>query len=349
MSIGKDKTFYLFVLGCQMNRSDGERIEHLLKKAGYQAVREAEAGLIIVLACSVRQKPIDRIWGKLKLWQKINPQASLILTGCLTERDYQSFRERFDYLFDIEDLTKFAQRLGLKPEPGDYLDLPAEYRDRDQALVPIMTGCNNFCSYCVVPYTRGRERSRPKEKILAEIRSLIEKGYQEILLLGQNVNSYQDQESDFVDLLKAIDKIPGRFKIRFLTSHPKDLSDGLIKAIVDLDKLSDHLHLPVQSGDDLILKKMNRGYTVADYLNLVKRLRSKIKNLSLTTDIIVGFPGESREAFQNTIDLVKEARFDQAFISQYSPRPGTLAEKLNDSVSSQEKKRRWQILNKMIN
>jgi len=220
------------------------------------------------------------------------------------------------------------------------------------ALVPIMTGCNNFCSYCVVPYTRGRERSRPIKNILTEIRELAEKEYQKIILLGQNVNSYQaggDSKLTFVDLLQRIEELPGKFEIEFLTSHPKDMGDDLIKAIATLSKLSHRVHLPIQSGDDQILKDMNRGYTVKEYLGLVQKLRARIPDLYLSTDFIVGFPGESREQFNNTIKLAEKVDFDKAYISQYSPRPGTVANRLNDILSAPEKKRRWLILDKIIN
>jgi len=332
-----------------MNHADGEKVAYLLKKAGYRAVREAEAGLIIVLACSVRQKPIDRIWGKLKIWKKINPGAKLILSGCLTEQDRKKFKSRFDYIFKIDHLFKLAKKLGVKDTKEDYLEEESEHQEKDRAFVPIMTGCNNFCSYCVVPYTRGRERSRPQDKILEEVRRLVKRDFKKIILLGQNVNSYHSDQTGFVQLLKAINRIAGDFKIEFLTSHPKDMGEDLIEAIASLPKMSHWVHLPVQSGDDQILKKMNRKYTARGYLKLVKKLRTEVKDLILTTDIIVGFPGEGREEFKNTVKLAKKAQFDKAYIAQYSPRPGTVAEGFGDTVSSQEKKKRWQFLNQMIN
>ncbi len=350
------KRYHIFTLGCQMNESDSERIEALLKKAGYQPVDELEADLIVVNACSVRQKPIDRIWGKLRRWQKENGKARLILTGCLTEEDRKKFEQEFDLVFAIDDLNQLADLLDLEVSYQDYFEIRPECKYEDKTFVPIMTGCDNFCSYCVVPYTRGRERSRPKSNIIREIKSLLEAGYTKIVLLGQNVNSYQldiknkdEIKPDFVLLLEDINSLKGSFEIEFLTSHPKDMSDQLIELIGESRKISSWVHLPIQSGDNRILKSMNRGYTREDYLGLVAKLRSKIKDLVLTTDIIVGYPGESRDQFRNTYNLAKEIGFDGGFISKYSPRPGTKAAEMNDDVSQTEKKRRWLKLDRLVN
>jgi tRNA-2-methylthio-N6-dimethylallyladenosine synthase len=349
------KKYHLWVLGCQMNESDGERIAKLMDNAGYKAADTADADLIIVVACSVRQKPIDRIWGRLRNWRKENPKAKIVLTGCLTSSDKQKFEKEFDLVFKIDNLTRLADFINHEVIISDYLDLKPKHEYADKAFVPIMTGCNNFCSYCVVPYTRGRERSRPINKIVEEVRCLVDKGYKKIVLLGQNVNSYQIDKNksrasdDFVSLLRKIDSLEGKFEIEFLTSHPKDLSDELIKAIANLEKISSNLHLPVQSGSNRILKKMNRNYSRKDYLKLVAKLKKVVPDIILSTDIIVGFPGESREDFEDTIDLVSEVKFDKAYISKYSPRPGTKAEKLPDNVSLEEKKRRWKKLDNMIN
>ncbi len=206
-----------------------------------------------------------------------------------------------------------------------------------------MTGCNNFCSYCVVPYTRGKEYSRPAQEIIKEVKILVKKGYREITLLGQNVNSYQDRKG-FLNLLKILNDSPGRFQIKFLTSHPKDMSDELIKVIGQSKKISQEIHLPVQSGDSQILKKMNRGYTINHYKKLIKKIRRQIPKAKISTDIIVGFPGETKKQFQNTVSLVKEIGFKQAFIAVYSPRAGTAATKLKDDVPADEKKRRKRII-----
>ncbi len=226
-----------------------------------------------------------------------------------------------------------------------------------------MTGCNNFCSYCVVPYTRGSEYSRPAQEIIEEIKDLVRKGYKEITLLGQNVNSYQGKGQSLRDspwskgypsplnfprLLKILNDIPGNFQIKFLTSHPKDMSDELIRVIAQGEKISKEIHLPVQSGDDEILKKMNRQYTVKDYKNLIKKIRQKIPQAKISTDIIVGFPGETKKQFQKTVSLVKEIGFSQAYVAAYSPRPGTTAAKFKDDVPSLEKKRRKRMLLEIV-
>jgi len=340
-----------------MNQSDAEKLETILKKAGFKAVRERQASLILVIACSVRQKPVDRIWGKLQLWSKINPKAKIYMTGCLTKDDKAKLKSKVTGLFHIDDFHFLAQELGVKLDDRDYLERPSLRKDKEIALVSIMTGCDNFCSYCVVPYTRGRERSRSEKKILAEIRSLAKQGYKKVTLLGQNVNSYQNpddnaiktRQSDFVQLLTKINNIPGKFEVDFMTSHPKDMGDDLIQALATLEKLSSQVHLPVQSGDDQMLKAMNRHYTAADYLSLVEKLRSSVKNLNLTTDIIVGFPKETKAQFKNTVKLVKKAGFDQAYVSQYSPRPNTKAWDLEDDISLKEKKQRWLLLDRLIN
>ena len=204
--------------------------------------------------------------------------------------------------------------------------------------MPIMTGCNNFCSYCVVPYVRGREKSRSVKDIIAQIKCLLKNGVKEIVLLGQNVNSYKDKNIRFAQLLKKINGLPGDFRLTFLTSHPKDISDKLIKTMANCKKLAKELHLPVQSGDNAILKKMNRGYSVNHYLNLLKKIREALPDIKISTDIIVGFPGETKKQFQNTIKLAKAAKFNKAFIAKYSPRPGTAAARLKDDVAPEEKK-----------
>jgi tRNA-2-methylthio-N6-dimethylallyladenosine synthase len=350
------KTYHIFTLGCQMNESDSERLETLLKSSGYRPASELKADLIVVNACSVRQKPIDRIWGKLRLWQKKNSQARIVLTGCLTESDRKKFEKEFDLVFAIDDINSFTDLLSLEVSYDDYFKIKPNYRYQDKAFVPIMTGCNNYCSYCVVPYTRGRERSRAKEEIIKEIKHLVKNGFEKIVLLGQNVNSYKSQKDgsneigkDFVQLLEEINSLSGDFVIEFMTSHPKDMSDQLIEAIGSLNKVSSWVHLPVQSGDNQVLKQMNRGYTREDYLDLVRKLKKSVDGLILTTDIIVGFPGETEEQFQNTVSLAKEVNFNGGYVSKYSPRPGTKAEKMEDNVSLSEKKRRWKILDKLIN
>ena len=351
-----------------MNESDSERIARILENRGYKKARDFEqADLIVVNACSVRQSAVDRVFG---LRQKFIPlKAKKILTGCVLKSDKRKFEEFFDEIINIKEFFKrplFSDR----EKVVDYLNITPKHSHKNSAFVPIMTGCNNFCSYCVVPYTRGRETSRPSQEIISEIKILIEQGYKEIILLGQNVNSYRGEMQNakrktqdarrkiknrnsklikFPELLKMINVIPGNFQIKFLTSHPKDFSDELIKIIAKCEKNVKEIHLPVQSGDDEILKKMNRGYTVGQYKNLVKKIQTKIPNVKISTDVIVGFPGETKKQFENTVNLFKQIKFDKAYINKYSMRTGTIAAKFKDNVLWNEKKKRWNILNNIIN
>jgi tRNA-2-methylthio-N6-dimethylallyladenosine synthase len=355
-------TYFIFTLGCQMNISDSQRIARVLESCGLKPSSEKEADLIVVNACSVRQSAVDRIYGKLKNW----PGKKILITGCVLPHDKEKLAQKVDLIFDIKDLPKLPRLLS-KIFDKNYHAIPPlipktynlKPRGQSQAFVPIMTGCDNFCSYCAVPYTRGREVSRPEKEIIKEVKELISQGVKEITLLGQNVNSYGkkikmqksklSKKPPFVQLLEKLVKIPGDFKIKFLTSNPWDFSNELIDIIAKEPKISKEIHLPVQSGDDEILRKMNRPYTVEQYLKLISNLKSQISNLYLSTDIIVGFPSETKKAFENTIKLCKKAKFAKAYIAQYSPRPGTAAYKLKDNVSKEEKKSRWKILNKLIN
>jgi len=325
-----------------------------LEKQGYQPAQNLEmADLVILNVCSVRQSAMDRVYAKITQIRKRkrSPDESqdknktkiptvvgtpkIVLTGCLLEKDKQKLKDQVDEIWDIADFSH-------KPK----------YQSKCLAYVPIMTGCNNFCSFCVVPYTRGREKSRPAQEIIKEVKNLVKRGYKEIILLGQNVNSYQGLSLEtpprtvlgFPKLLKILNNIPGHFQIHFLTNHPKDISDELIETVAQSEKVVKEIHLPVQSGDDEILKKMNRGYTAKDYKNLVKKIRQKIPGVKISTDVIVGFPGETEKQFQKTVKLFQEIKFDQAYIARYSPRLGTVAAKLKDDVSSQEKKKREKIL-----
>jgi tRNA dimethylallyltransferase len=331
--------YYIKTYGCQMNESDSEHIASFLEKKGYKSTKDMNgANLIVVNACSVRQSAIDRIFGlkqKFKKLRIMNPELRTILTGCVLKPDKKKFEKFFDEVLTIEEFLD-----------KDYLCLEAKHLCSDSVFVPIMTGCDNYCTYCVVPYTRGQEKSRPMKEVVEEAKDLIKKGYKKITLLGQNVNSYKH---GFVQLLQKLNGIPGNFKIYFLTNHPKDMSDELINIVADCKKIAKEIHLPIQSGDDKILKKMNRGYTVRQYKNLVKKIREKIPNVKISTDVIVGFPGETEEQFQNTVKLFKEANYDMAYINKYSPRLGTAAYELKDNVSWEEKKRRWNVLNEIAN
>jgi len=357
--------YWIITFGCQMNKSDSERIISVLEKRGYRpASKENEADLIVINVCSIRQSAVNRVYAKVNKYFK---KKRIILTGCILKEDKKELKDK---------VAEFWH-------PDKYFACLPKYQSKISAFVPIMTGCNNFCAYCVVPYTRGREKSRPAKKIIKEVKSLIGKGCKEIVLLGQNVNSYtraaaksksaslsfppssrkrdsvaeeedlssspKDRSINFPKLLKKINDVEGNFRFNFVTSHPKDMSDELIETMAECQKLIKEIHLPVQSGDNEILKKMNRHYTTAQYKNLIKKIREKIPGIKISTDIIVGFPGETKKQFQNTVKLAKEIKFEKAYIAKYSPRQGTLAFKLKNNVSPQEKKTRWQILEKLIN
>ena len=341
--------YHIIVFGCQMNVSDAERVAAVFEKMGFEKTENLEdADAVAVIMCSVRQSAVDRIHFLAHKFKKL--KAKKILTGCVLKKDRIKFVRGFDCLVDIKDIKNLPKILNVKNNKNlkNYLEIKPFYSSKNTACVPIMTGCNNFCSYCVVPYTRGREISRPAKEIISEVKELVKNGYKEIWLLGQNVNSYKSKIS-FAKLLTKIDTIPGNFQINFTSSHPKDFSDELIKVMAKCKKLSKRLNLPIQSGDNEILKKMNRPYTVAQYKNLVKKIRTAIPNILLSTDIIVGFPGETKKQFQNTVKTLKEIGYSVAFINKYSPRAGTAAAQMKDNVPWSEKKRREKILINLIN
>lgn len=374
----KSLTYYVKTFGCQMNVADSERIAASYKNRSFtKAKSQALANHIIIVTCMIRQSAEDRIYGLVQnLVKKKVKDSKIIVTGCMAG---MAIRDKSG---------KFIKRLKDRmPEVDEFLpieevgfDLIPLRSDKNHALIPISNGCNNFCTYCVVPYTRGKEVSRPFKDIINDCKEAVENGCSEITLLGQNVNSYgSDIVKDnkrgyllpngekvkpifvkhlgrkristiFPYLLEEVSKIKGIKRVNFMSSNPWDFSDELIDIIARNKNINRTIHLPVQSGDDEILKKMNRWYTRDEYLELVKRLRSKIENLELSTDIIVGFPGETEKQFQNTVDLCKKTNFSKAYISMYSDRPMTTAHKsLIDNVSYQEKKRRWQILDDLIN
>jgi len=350
----KGKKFYLWVLGCQMNRADAEKISHLLVSYDCQQTSDVRlADFVIIVACSVRQKAVDRIYGRVRQLNKQRRKKGLklILTGCVLADDKKKLSKYFDTIISISEINKLPKTLGLVKKQKisrDYLCLSA-LRDSDfSALVTISNGCNNFCSYCAVPYTRGREKSRDALSIIDECRQLIDGGYKEIILLGQNVNSYRSGDYDFPKLLKEIDDLNGDFWIRFLSSHPKDLSASLIDVMAQGQHITPYLHLALQSGDDEIIKKMNRHYTAKHFLKLIELARKKITNLSVSTDIIVGFPSETKKQFQNTAKVMKLISFDMAYIACYSPRPQTMAQKMKDDVPKIEKKARENKINEIL-
>jgi tRNA-2-methylthio-N6-dimethylallyladenosine synthase len=330
--------YHIIVFGCQMNTSDAERVASVLESQGYKFTPKMdEANLIVIVACSVRQSAVDRIYGILEKIKKFKKQPKTILTGCVLEKDKKKFEKVFNKVINIKDWAE------------NYLNITPKYLSKNLAYVPIMTGCNNFCSYCVVPYTREREISRPAKEIITEVKNLVKNGTKEIWLLGQNVNSYKSGKINFPKLLKSVNDISGDFILNFTTSHPKDFSDELIKTMTECKKLSMDLNLPIQSGDDEILKKMNRPYTVAQYKNLVKKIKKALPKIRLSTDIIVGFPGETKKQFNNTVKVLKEIGYGVAFINKYSPRAGTAAAKMEDNVLWTEKKRREKVLIDLVN
>ena len=331
--------YHIVTYGCQMNKSDSERLAAKLERRKYQPGDIKSADLVVINICSVRQSAIDRVYAKIRQLNKQKPKPRIVLTGCILEKDKKILKNQVNDIWPIADFKEKAKCFSER-----------------EAFVPIMTGCDNFCSYCAVPYARGREKSRKSNQIIKEVKGLIKKDYKKIILLGQNVNSYKsesgirNQESsiNFPKLLKTIDSLEGNFKIEFMTSHPKDFSDGLINVISESKKISKQIHLPIQSGDNVILKKMNRGYTVGHYRKLIKKIRKRIPDVKISTDIIVGFPTETEKQFQNSVKLVKEMNFCQIYVSAYSPRIGTLAAKLKDNISPNEKKRRKRIILDMI-
>jgi len=341
-----------------MNKSDSERITSLLENIGYEkASRAREADLIVINMCSVRQSAVDRVYGKIKDFKNLKskrPNLKTALTGCILKKDRKKLEQKFDIVFDIKNLPNLPNLLGDSPKGpinnNDYLQINPKHSSSFIAYVPIMTGCNKFCSYCAVPYTRGREKSRPAEEILCQVKKLTERNYKEIWLLGENVNSYHDKQESvsFSKLLQKINNIKGNFWIRFTSPHPKDFSDELIKTMADCEKITEYLNLPVQSGDDKILRRMNRNYTAEKYKHLVSKIKKEIPNIALSTDIIVGFPGETKSQFKNTAQLMKDIRFDMAYIARYSPRPGTAAADLIDSIPNKEKKKREKFLTKIL-
>ncbi len=335
------KKYHIITYGCQMNLSDSERIASLLEQNGYELVSDKnKADLIVVNMCSIRQSAVDRVYGLIPAFERLK-NKKIILTGCILKKDKKNLQEKFNTLVNIKDLPRLVTPNSKK----SYLKINPKYSKGYSALIPIMTGCNNFCSYCAVPYTRGKEVSRPDKEILCEIRKSKAK---EIWLLGENVNSYNYKDINFSELIKRIEKIPGNFWIRFVSPNPKNFSNKLIKTLANCRKYSQHLHLPLQSGDNEILKKMKRPYTVEKYIKIINNLKKEIPSINLSTDAIVGFPGETKKQFSNTKKIFERIKFDMAYISKYSPRPGTVASKIKDDVPREEKNRREKVLTEVL-
>lgn len=353
--------YLIQTFGCQFNESDSEKAAAIFENLGFEKTSDInEADLVMVLACSVRQAAFDRLYGLKAKFIKIKknkPNFISILSGCVLKADKKKMADFFSFIIDSKELDKIPESLyHLNPKAFkdianskiDFKKLDPNYNSKFQANVQVMSGCNNFCAYCVVPYTRGREVSMKAKEIIKECKKLIAQNFKVITLIGQNVNSYHDRKFDFPKLLKAVDQLPGDFWLTFATSHPKDMSDDLIKVMGEGQHIIPYLHLPVQSGDDEILRRMNRKYTAKHYLNLIKKVRKAVPDISLSTDTIVGFPGESKKQFLNTAKLYAQARYDMAYLAQYSSRAGTVAAKMDDNVSHQEKKRRELYLNEIL-
>ncbi len=332
--------YFIKTYGCQYNEWESARLNYMLGKIGFHPTDAENAEVIFVVACAVRQTAVDRILGQIRNWQ----DKKIIITGCIIDQDVKKFQQRNAFIWDIKTPETLKDILQLK-DVGSIQNLLAS-GNPESAYLPIILGCNNFCTYCAVPYTRGRETSRPVDEVITDFKSLIAKGFKEIMLLGQNVNSYQ---FDFAELLKILNNIPGDFKITFTSNHPKDMTNEVIQAIADLPKVIKKIHLPIQSGSNKILKAMNRPYTREQYLSLTDRLKKIIPNVEITTDVIVGFPGESEQDFQETVDIFKKVGYATAYVNKYSPRAGTAAHKLGDPIPWSEKQRRWRVLNDIAN
>ena len=359
-----NKAFYLETFGCQMNVVDSERIVALLDGIGYQQVEDpAQASLILLNTCAVRDKAVRKAYGHLGRFKPLkerNPGLILGMGGCIAQQEGKQLLEEFPYLdlvfgtHNVHRLPEMVQQVAdtrVRCEETEFLDRETRLQlfpsrtgqDAFTRFVTVMQGCDNFCSYCVVPYVRGREISRPSGEILDEVRELAQQGVREVTLIGQNVNSYgtKEEEIGFASLLEQVSAIDGIDRIRFTTSHPKDLSDELIECFGRLDKLCKHLHLPVQCGSDDILKAMNRGYTRERYLAIVDRLRQVCPDIRLSSDIIVGFPGESAADFAATMSLLEQVRYAEIYSFIYSPRSGTAAADISDDTAAKVKQERF--------
>ena len=358
----KNLKYHIVTYGCQMNVHDSEKLAGMLHEMGYEETSEQnEANLILFNTCCVREHAEQRVYGNvgaLRTLKQADPNLIIGVCGCMMQQEEVAAEivRKFpfvDIVFGTHNLHRFPQLLlqamdsahtvvEILNEEGEVIEgLPMQRSDGVSAWTTIMYGCNNFCSYCIVPYVRGRERSRKPEDIIDEISALADKGYMEVTLLGQNVNSYGKDLGEgylFPDLLRDINKISGIERIRFMTSHPKDLSPELISAMAECEKVCEHLHLPVQAGSNRILKKMNRCYTREDYMDLVYKIREAIPDIALTTDIIVGFPGETEEDFLDTLDLMEKVRYDSAFTFIYSTRRGTPAAKMKEQIDESIKR-----------
>lgn len=364
----KGLKYNINTMGCKLNENDSEKIAGMLTKMGYEQTDKFEdANLVVFNTCCIRENAEEKVFGKLGELKNLKAKNNMIIcfAGCMSQEPHvidkikQSYSQ-VDIIFGTHNLYKFPEMLYKKLESrkkvfdvwdidGEIFEgLPIRREDNKSASVTIMNGCNNFCAYCIVPYTRGRERSRKPCDILKEIKELALEGYTEITLLGQNVNSYNGGEGyNFANLLRDIDKIEGINIVRFISPHPKDFTDDVIDAIAECPSICKVIHLPLQSGSTKILKDMNRRYTKEQFLNLVDKIRAKIPDVAFTTDIIVGFPGETEEDFEDTLDVVRKVKFEQAYMFIYSVRKGTRAEKMPNHIPEEIKSERFSRLKKL--
>ena len=362
--LGRKLTAVTVTFGCQMNARDSEKIVGILETIGYEVTEDEHADFVIYNTCTVRENANLKVYGRLGYLKKLkakNPHMRIALCGCMMQENevIEKIKKSYRFVnlvFGTHNIFKFAELLYTSMQSDRMVldiwkdtnqiveDLPSERKFSFKAGVNVMFGCNNFCSYCIVPYVRGRERSRNPKDILQEIEKLVADGVVEIMLLGQNVNSYGKTLEDpitFAELLQEVEKVEGLKRIRFMTSHPKDLSDDLIQVMKNSKKICKHLHLPVQAGSSRLLKIMNRKYTKEQYLELVEKIKREIPDISLTTDIMVGFPGETEEDFEETLDVVRKVRYDSAYTFIYSRRTGTPAAKMEDQVPEDVVKERF--------
>lgn len=376
--------YHLITLGCQMNLSDDERIRTVIEAMGYEYTEdEKEAHLLGIIACSVRQKAIDKVYNRIHIWNRWKENKHLIsfVTGCILLADYRQFLKLFDFVFQTRDIEKLPEMIaqygvsspvrgfgkqkitdeeskalfqsGLKVENmNNYWEIEPMYNSGFEAFVPIQNGCDKFCTYCAVPYTRGREVSRKSEDIINEVKDLVKKGYKSITLLGQNVNSYGlDKGTNEISFAELLDKIGQfgnesgkRFWLYFTSPHPRDMTKNVIDTIAKYDCLAKQIHLPIQSGDDQMLKKMNRQHTLEDYRQIVHYIWEKLPESTLFTDIIVGFTGETDEQLEHSRKAMEEFKYNMAYIAKYSPRPGAVSESWEDNIDKQTKGKRYDIL-----
>lgn len=365
--------YHLITLGCQMNLSDSGRLSSVLNDAGYEYTeKEEEAQVLGILACSVRQKAIDKVYSRIAKWNKRKNTQNLItfISGCILAADKEKFLKLFDFVFQMSEVAKLPEMINqygvtsqasikntsIQSDINQFWNIKPQYDSEFEAFVPIQNGCDKFCTFCAVPYTRGREVSRPSGEIIQEVRNLVDKGYKSITLLGQNVNSYglnkNGDEISFAELLVQIGELGNnsnhQFWVYFTSPHPRDMNDEVIDVIAKYKCLAKQIHLPLQSGDDKVLIRMNRKHNVSKYRSIVKKIRDTIPEATIFTDIIIGFTGETDKQFENTMKSFDEFKFNMAYIAKYSPRPGAASSRWEDDVPDEIKKKRFAQLTEQL-